>query len=161
MQKRRLVRDAMLKALEAYQFELAEIQQHVADIKEKIAALEEELGLEVKGSHRRGRKRRGKDLPFSSKDVAQLQGQVSSVSVDGKKPIEAARLIYQAVGKPLHAALVYQVLVTKGYKLKAKTRPEDVFASYLRRSDEFERVQPGVFKLKAAVQATKTGGNSN
>lgn len=159
MQKR-FLRETMLKALEAYQIELAEIQQHVADIKEKIAALEEELGLEVRGSHRRGRKRRGKDLPFGSKDVAQLQGQVSSVSVDGKKPIEAARLIYQAVGKPLHAALVYQVLVTKGYKLKAKTRPEDVFASYLRRSDEFERVQPGVFKLKAG-QATKTGGNSN
>ena len=153
MANQRLIKEALQEALDSYVNKLTEMEQWRKDLKEKVVALEQELNLHPPGAGRwNGRRgRRGKKLPYKPSDVKAVADKTAPLNLSGKTPVEAARLIYQAWGQPLHASLVYEVLCQRNITLKSTRRPADVFASYLRRSRHFERVGPGMFRLKNMV----------
>lgn len=148
MASKRLIYEVLQRGLDSYRAELQDLDQRRKDLKETIARVEQELKLDHQGP----RARRGKQVPYKPSDVKALTEKTASLNFTGKTAVEAARMIYWLVAqggtKELHAGLVYQVLCARQVIVTAKRRAADVFASYLRRSQYFEKVGPNIFRLK-------------
>jgi hypothetical protein len=138
-------------AVKSYQAELSGLEERTKELREKIDDVERELDGQRGGRVRENKKQQGRPLPFTKSDARELEATVAKLDVSGKRTLEAARLVYQAAGKPLSACLVYEVLVKKGFRVNATKRPKDCFTSCIRKSKEFERVSPGVFRLRIAT----------
>jgi hypothetical protein len=148
MATKKLLQEALQRAIDSYTQELSEIDQRRKELKEKISALEKELGINSPNQVKRGRK-----VPYTSSDFKELYDKLSTTNFEHKDLLEAARIVYRTMGKPLHAGLVFQFLVSKGIDVKSKNRPKDVFASYLRRSKDFEKAGIGMFRIKQGLKA--------
>ena len=148
MANQRLINEALQEALDSYVIKLQDLDQRRKELKDTIAKLEQELCVNGQSP----RSRRGKQVPYKPADVKALTEQTASLNFTGKSAVEAARMIYrlatQAGTQDLHAGLVYHVLCNRQVVVSAKRRAADVFASYLRRSQYFEKVGPNIFRLK-------------
>lgn len=135
------MRDSLDARQTELQSELEEVTRKLESVSTTLALLD---GAPMPGGHRVAMRQ----LTSSGSESIDIS------SLRGLKQVEALKLIARHFGGQFETTIAKRIMLQAGL-IKTSKNANNILFSVIQRSDKFERVQPGVYRLKEEDKPTR------